>query len=98
MRILELEVQQFFTEEWGTEGIVDLRTSMIECLSRTAIRSLMAAGLLAKRHEHASGHTSCTLLHTHDVVMRTTRGPPRGSDETRQAADFTDLRSCSWNG
>jgi len=60
---LEQEVQQFFREEWvGDEGIVDIRESMIECLTRTAIRCLMGPELRAKMHSVAQGHSICELL------------------------------------
>lgn len=62
--VLEQEVLQFFREEWrGDEGIVDIRESMIECLTRTSIRCLMGPELRAQMHT-AKGRSICELLHT----------------------------------
>lgn len=67
---LEKEVQQFFREEWaGNEGVVDIRSCMIECLSRTSIRCLMGEELRNKMHSNAGGHTICELLHTLEQGM-----------------------------
>jgi len=63
--VLEEEVLQFFREEWrGDEGIVDIRESMIECLTRTSIRCLMGPELRAEMHSVAGGRSICDLLHT----------------------------------
>jgi len=67
---LEREVQQFFQEEWpGAEGQVDIRTSMIECLSRTSIRCLMGHELRSKMHTVSTGHSICELLDTLEQGM-----------------------------
>mmetsp|Transcript_93786 Transcript_93786/g.236340 ORF Transcript_93786/g.236340 Transcript_93786/m.236340 type:complete len:491 (-) Transcript_93786:516-1988(-) len=68
---LEKEVLQFFDQEWpGNEGVVDIRKSMIECLSRTSIRCLMGEELRSKMHTGVqSGHTVCDLLHTLEQGM-----------------------------
>lgn len=61
---LEQEVRDFFKEEWpGTDGTLDVRASMIECISRTAIRCLMGSELRSKMHSVATGHSICELLH-----------------------------------
>jgi len=61
---LENEVIHFFNEEWpGEEGQVDIRSSMIECLSRTSIRCLMGSELRSKMHNVAKGNSICELLH-----------------------------------
>lgn len=61
--VLEKEVVQFFKEEWpGDEGCVDIRTCMIECLTRTSIRCLMGDELRSKMHTVTNGHTICELL------------------------------------
>jgi len=70
VNVLEQEVQQFFKEEWpGNEGVVDIRTSMIECLSRTSVRCLMGHELRAKMHENAGRHSICELLHIMEQGM-----------------------------
>jgi len=60
--ILEEEVLQFFREEWGDSGVVDIRESMLECVTRTAIRCLMGEELRAIMHSNVKGHTICELL------------------------------------
>jgi len=68
--VLQREVSQFFDEEWpGMQGEVDIRSSMIECLSRTSIRCLMGNELRAKMHSGPKGHTICELLHTLEQGM-----------------------------
>lgn len=67
---LEKEVTQFFHEKWpGQQGTVDIRSSMIECLSRTSIRCLMGDELRSKMHTVAHGHTISELLHTLEQGM-----------------------------
>lgn len=61
---LEAEIKQFFREEWqGNQGQVDIRASMIECLSRTSIRCLMGNELRSKMHSVQNGYSVCDLLH-----------------------------------
>jgi len=60
---LEAEVKQFFADEWpGNEGVVDIRHSLIECLTRTSVRCLMGAELRAKMHHNTNGKSICELL------------------------------------
>jgi len=67
---LEQEVKQFFREEWpGADGVVDIRKSMIECLSRTSIRCLMGSELRSRMHTGTSGQSICELLHTLEQGM-----------------------------
>jgi len=67
---LEQEVLQFFEEEWpGDEGMVDVRSSFIECLSRTSIRCLMGNELRSKMHSVATGHSICEMLHIMEQGM-----------------------------
>jgi len=67
---LESEVLQFFQEEWpGKEGQVDIRSSMIECLTRTSVRCLMGSELRAKMHDTSQGNSICQLLHTLEQGM-----------------------------
>mmetsp|Transcript_47337 Transcript_47337/g.122306 ORF Transcript_47337/g.122306 Transcript_47337/m.122306 type:complete len:488 (+) Transcript_47337:107-1570(+) len=61
---LEAEVRQFFAEEWpGDGGVVDIRKSMVEALTRTSVRCLMGEELRSKMHAKAPGGKSvCELL------------------------------------
>lgn len=60
---LEQEVVQYFEECWsGDTGTVDIRTTLIECLSRTSIRCLMGDELRAMMHTVVRKHTICELL------------------------------------
>jgi len=62
-KVLNQEVEQFFAEEWpGNEGIVDIRASMIECLTRTSVRCLMGDELRQKMHQNIGGKSICELL------------------------------------
>mmetsp|Transcript_44024 Transcript_44024/g.116431 ORF Transcript_44024/g.116431 Transcript_44024/m.116431 type:complete len:500 (-) Transcript_44024:140-1639(-) len=64
MGTLEHEVVTFFNEEWGQkEGVVDIRESMIECLSRTSISCLMGKELRSKLHTVQDGYSVGGLLH-----------------------------------
>lgn len=61
---LEDEVRNFFAEEWpGDEGIIDVRKSFIDCLTRTSVRCLMGRELRAKMNSGAKGETIVDLLH-----------------------------------
>jgi len=67
---LEREVRQFLREEWpGAQGTVDIRASMIECLSRTSIRCLMGSELRSRMRSGAEGQSICELLHTLEQGM-----------------------------
>merc|ERR1712107_755554 len=60
---LEEEVVQYFQEHWpGNEGVVDIRETMIECLTRTSIRCLMGKELRSKMHTVVRTHSICQIL------------------------------------
>ncbi|CAE8593227.1 unnamed protein product, partial [Polarella glacialis] len=70
VKTLEAEVRQYFDEEWpGDKGQMDIRASMIECLSRTSIRCLMGNELRAKMHSVTKTQTVSDLLHTMEQGM-----------------------------
>lgn len=66
---LEEEVVQFFVEEWGDRGTVDIRDSMTELITRTAVRCLMGSELRARLHSVERGQNICELLHTLEKGM-----------------------------
>lgn len=67
---LQEEIEQYFAEEWpGDEGVVDIRASMIECLSRMAVRCLMGHELRRLLHHGGKGETVAELLHDLEMGM-----------------------------
>ncbi|CAK0878845.1 unnamed protein product, partial [Prorocentrum cordatum] len=67
---LDDEVSQFFDEEWGAAGTVDVRDSMTELMTRTAVRCLMGTEMREMLHSnHHGGHSVSHLLHTLEQGM-----------------------------
>jgi sterol 14-demethylase len=67
---LEAEVAQFFAEEWKDKGVVDIRDSMVDLLTRTSVRCLMGKELRSKLHENGDQGSSVSyLLHTLEQGM-----------------------------
>lgn len=67
---LEEEVVQFFEQCWaGAEGVVDIRPSMEELLTRTSIRCLMGKELREHMVEKKGGKNIVQLLHTLEKGM-----------------------------
>lgn len=61
---LEEEVVQFFEECWpGSEGVVDIRDSMQELLTRTSVRCLMGKELRLHMDQRRGGKSIVELLH-----------------------------------
>jgi sterol 14-demethylase len=66
---LEEEVVQFFEECWGSEGVVDIRESMQELLTRTSVRCLMGCELRAHMTQKMGGKSIVELLHVLEKGM-----------------------------
>mmetsp|Transcript_3898 Transcript_3898/g.7844 ORF Transcript_3898/g.7844 Transcript_3898/m.7844 type:complete len:496 (+) Transcript_3898:56-1543(+) len=67
---LEEEVAAFFEECWpGAEGLVDIRPSMEELLTRTSIRCLMGKELRERMVEKKGGKSIVQLLHVLEKGM-----------------------------